>query len=94
MLFSPGFLDLPLMNDIITDSHFAQRDRMGRLLAFMARLRQDKALQAHDYVHDVAPQIPGCEVCDLPGVGHSAYFEDAPAFNKVVDAYLSQHAGR
>jgi cyanophycinase len=41
MLFSNGFLDLPLMNDIITDTHFAQRDRMGRLFAFMARLRQD-----------------------------------------------------
>lgn len=41
MLFSSGFLDTPLMNDVITDSHFAQRDRMGRLLAFMARLRQD-----------------------------------------------------
>ncbi len=43
MLFSSGFLDLPLMNDIITDSHFAQRDRMGRLFAFMARLRQDNS---------------------------------------------------
>lgn len=45
-------------------------------------------------LHDVAPQIPGCEVCDLPSVGHSAYFEDAPAFNKAVDAFLSRHAGR
>ena len=43
MLFSSGFLDLPLMNDIVTDSHFAQRDRMGRLFAFMARLRQDNS---------------------------------------------------
>jgi len=41
MLFSNDFLDLPLMQDIITDTHFRQRDRMGRLLAFMARLRQD-----------------------------------------------------
>jgi cyanophycinase len=41
MRFSTLFLDLPLMADIITDSHFSQRDRMGRLLAFMARLRQD-----------------------------------------------------
>lgn len=41
ILFNSGFLDTPLMEDVITDSHFAQRDRMGRLLAFMARLRQD-----------------------------------------------------
>jgi cyanophycinase len=43
MILSNGFLDLPLMNDIVTDTHFAQRDRMGRLFAFMARLRQDNA---------------------------------------------------
>jgi cyanophycinase len=43
MLFSSGFLDLPLMNDIITDTHFSQRDRMGRLFADMARLRQDNS---------------------------------------------------
>lgn len=41
MLFSGDFLNFPLMNDIITDTHFSQRDRMGRLFAFMARLRQD-----------------------------------------------------
>jgi pimeloyl-ACP methyl ester carboxylesterase len=43
-------------------------------------------------LHEVAPQIPGCQVVDLPTVGHSAYFEDAPAFNKTVDAFLAKHA--
>ncbi len=43
MLFSNDFLNFPLMNDIVTDSHFSQRDRMGRLFAFMARLRQDNS---------------------------------------------------
>jgi cyanophycinase len=32
-----GFLDDPAMNDTITDTHFVTRNRMGRLLAFMAR---------------------------------------------------------
>lgn len=41
MLFSTGFLDLPLLRGVITDTHFFERDRMGRLMAFMARLRQD-----------------------------------------------------
>ncbi len=41
MLFAGDFLNFPLMNDIVTDTHFSQRDRMGRLFAFMARLRQD-----------------------------------------------------
>jgi cyanophycinase len=33
-----GFLDIPILKNIITDSHFAKRDRMGRLLVFLARL--------------------------------------------------------
>jgi len=35
---STGFLKTNLMRGVIADSHFEQRDRMGRLLAFMARL--------------------------------------------------------
>lgn len=35
------FLGLPLMTGIITDSHFVERDRMGRTVTFLARLIQD-----------------------------------------------------
>jgi cyanophycinase len=35
------FLSLPHMTGVITDSHFAARDRMGRLLTFLARIVQD-----------------------------------------------------
>jgi cyanophycinase len=35
------FLVLPHMSSIITDSHFVTRDRMGRLLTFLARIVQD-----------------------------------------------------
>jgi cyanophycinase len=35
------FLVLPYMSDIITDSHFVTRDRMGRLVTFLARIVQD-----------------------------------------------------
>jgi cyanophycinase len=35
---SHGFLDIPVLKGLITDSHFARRDRMGRLLVFLARL--------------------------------------------------------
>lgn len=41
MIISPFMVDMPLMYDIITDTHFQQRSRMGRTMAFMARLRQD-----------------------------------------------------
>ncbi len=35
-----GFLEIPILKNIITDTHFARRDRMGRLLVFLARLNQ------------------------------------------------------
>jgi cyanophycinase len=34
---SRGFFDWPTMRDVITDTHFQKRDRMGRLLVFLAR---------------------------------------------------------
>jgi cyanophycinase len=36
-----GFLMIPLLENLITDSHFAKRDRMGRTLVFLARIMQD-----------------------------------------------------
>ena len=38
---SRDFLEMPNMEEKITDSHFAARDRMGRLVAFLARIVQD-----------------------------------------------------
>lgn len=35
------FLSLPKMDGKITDSHFSARDRMGRLVTFLARIIQD-----------------------------------------------------
>jgi cyanophycinase len=35
-----GFLNIPILKDIIADTHFARRDRMGRLLVFLARLNE------------------------------------------------------
>jgi cyanophycinase len=35
------FLKIPHLNNLITDSHFAIRDRMGRTLVFLARIMQD-----------------------------------------------------
>jgi cyanophycinase len=39
-----GFLTNPLMKGVITDSHFTARDRLGRLLVFMARILQDQGV--------------------------------------------------
>jgi cyanophycinase len=35
------FLKIPLLEGLITDSHFAKRDRMGRTLGFLARIMKD-----------------------------------------------------
>jgi cyanophycinase len=42
------FLSIPVLKGVITDSHFSQRERMGRSLAFLARIVQDGwATEAH-----------------------------------------------
>lgn len=35
------FLQIPYLHGVLTDSHFAKRDRMGRSLVFLARIMQD-----------------------------------------------------
>jgi beta-aspartyl-peptidase (threonine type) len=35
------FLHLPYLGHVITDSHFGKRDRLGRLVAFIAKLRSE-----------------------------------------------------
>jgi cyanophycinase-like exopeptidase len=41
MTISTGLFELPLGYNLLNEPHFANRDRMGRTLAFMARLRKD-----------------------------------------------------
>lgn len=36
-----GFLHMPRLGRVITDTHFAARGRLGRLIAFVARLRHE-----------------------------------------------------
>ena len=47
------FLDNPLLKNVITDTHFSARDRMGRTSVFMARILQDgKARHVRDIAVD------------------------------------------
>jgi len=41
MTLVDGFLHLPYLQQVITDTHFNARGRLGRLIAFVARLRHD-----------------------------------------------------
>ncbi len=36
-----ALFNVPMLQNLITDSHFVVRDRMGRLVTFLARLQQD-----------------------------------------------------
>ena len=38
--------NIPWLGALITDSHFFQRDRMGRMLTFVARIKTDRSLSA------------------------------------------------
>ena len=38
---TPQLFEVPGLSNLITDSHFVVRDRMGRLVTFLARLQQD-----------------------------------------------------
>jgi cyanophycinase-like exopeptidase len=41
-LASNDFLQIPYLENVITDQHFSQRGRQGRLLGFMARIKKDE----------------------------------------------------
>jgi len=41
MAFADGFLSIPVLEGVVTDTHFYERDRMGRLVGFVARAVAD-----------------------------------------------------
>jgi len=73
------FLKIPLFVDTITDTHFAKRDRMGRLLVFMARFLQDdwaKQIRAIAVDENAALLVESDGSAQAVGEGH-IYFLDA-----------------
>jgi pimeloyl-ACP methyl ester carboxylesterase len=44
-----------------------------------------------DIIREMHALTPGSEYVEVPGSGHSVYFEDAPAFNEHVGAFLDRH---
>jgi cyanophycinase len=71
------FLKIPGLNDVITDTHFAKRDRQGRLIVFMARILQDGS--AHD-IHGIGMDERSAGLLEpdgtmkIVGTGKGAYF--------------------
>jgi cyanophycinase len=76
---SRDFLRIPLLAGIITDTHFAKRDRMGRLLVFLARILQDgwaKQVRAIAVEQDAAVLLEPDGQAKVIGSG-AAYFLEA-----------------
>jgi cyanophycinase-like exopeptidase len=71
------FLKIPHLQNLITDSHFAKRDRLGRSLVFLARIVQDGWSQnpreiAIDEKSAVLVEADG--KATVVGLGKGAYF--------------------
>jgi cyanophycinase len=72
-----GFLKVPHLENLLTDSHFAKRDRMGRTLGFLARIMQDRwSKSPHEIAIDeksaVLVEPDGKAI--VVGTGKGAYF--------------------
>ena len=71
------FLQVPNLQNTLTDSHFAKRDRMGRTLGFLARLVQDgwsKAPREVAIDEKSAVLVEADGRGTVVGSGHGAYF--------------------
>jgi cyanophycinase len=85
-----AFLKNPLLKNVITDTHFSARDRMGRSLVFMARILQDgKAREIRDIAIDERTSVlldPDGQA-EVVGAGH-AYFMEARRAPEVCKAAM------
>jgi cyanophycinase len=72
-----NFLNITLLKNILTDSHFAKRDRMGRSLGFLSRIAHD-GWSAHP--REIAVDERSAVLVDsdgsatIVGTGKGAYF--------------------
>jgi cyanophycinase len=86
-----GFLDIPILKGIITDTHFARRDRMGRLLVFLARLNESAKADSTtpQRVRGIGVQERAAVLLEPDGKAHvvgygPAYFIEADRASGVV----------
>ena len=71
------FLNVPHLQNLLTDSHFARRDRMGRSLGFLARIMKDGWSQSPREIavdEKSAVLIEANGKATIVGTGKGAYF--------------------
>jgi cyanophycinase len=93
---SRDFLRIPLLAGIITDTHFAKRDRMGRLLVFLARILQDgwtTQVRAIAVEQDAAVLLEPDGQAKIIGSG-AAYFLEARSVPVVCKRHTPLSFGR
>jgi cyanophycinase len=75
VVIAHGFLRDPALSGVITDTHFVTRDRMGRLLTFMARIASSSS---HPEIKGIGVDEQTAVLLDPDGqaeiVGHSASY--------------------
>jgi cyanophycinase len=79
---SRDFLRIPLLAGVISDTHFAKRDRLGRLLVFMARILQDgwaKKVRAIAVEEDAAVLVSLDGTARVVGTGPAYFLESTRA---------------
>jgi len=79
---SRDFLKIPLLAGIITDTHFAKRDRMGRLVVFLSRLLQDgwaNSVRAIAVEENAAVLVEPDGSAKVVGNGPAYFMEDRQA---------------
>jgi cyanophycinase len=85
------FLHFPLLQNTITDSHFAKRDRMGRSLGFLARIMQDgwsKSPREIAIDEKSAVLVAADGKASVVGSGNGAYFMQAKQTPEVCQKEL------
>ncbi|MEO8380107.1 MAG: cyanophycinase [Acidobacteriota bacterium] len=80
--FTTDFLDWRDLENVITDTHFAQRDRMGRLLAFLARQLRESG---KDEFLGIAANERTAVLVDANGIAH--VFGEGPAYFVLGDHF-------
>lgn len=101
------FFRIPYLENLLTDSHFAKRDRMGRSLGFLARIMQDGWSQSPREVaidEKSAVLVEADGTATVVGSGRGAYFlsptrvpeicrKDIPLTFKNVNVYRAGSGG-
>lgn len=86
---SDRFLDIPWLDNTITETHFRNRDRMGRTLGFMAILRQDERTPQ---IRALCISEDSCITITKDGIGHVDAQQDVFILQEDIDTKRTQVA--